>query len=176
MKKVLIILAILVGLFLLYKLTSYTEPSFEKVKLDKANSTVYNTTEQGFLDTIVYVGLDNLKIRDVIVIIKPLESGAQVEDGGTLKAHIIGYGKQYVIFTDALGRKESITVMSHELIHLQQYYTGRLLVKNKMITWQNNTLPLVDWINVSYNNRPWEQEAFQLQGPLRDSIITKLYQ
>lgn len=175
MKRLVLILAIIVGLFLLYKMVSYQETSFKKVTLDKAASTVYNTTDQGFLDTIVYTGLNHLNICDVIVIIKPLESGAQIDDGGTLKAHIIGRDKQYVIYIDQMGRKESLTVMSHELIHLNQYYTGRLLVKNKMITWQHNTLPLADWVNVSYNNRPWEQEAFQLQGALRDSIITELY-
>lgn len=176
MRRLILILAILVGGFLLYKLVSYKEPSFEKVDLYRGAVNVYNTTDQEFLDTIIYVGLEHLDINDVIVILKPLEKTEQIEDGGTLKAHIVGRDKQYIIYIDELGRKEAITVISHELIHLKQYYTGRLIVKNKMITWQHNSLPIEEWLLVSYNNRPWEQEAFQEQGKLRDHIVFELYQ
>lgn len=175
MKRILLILAILVGVFLLYKLVTYQEPGFEKVELDKGSSLVFNTTPQAFMDTIVYVGLTNLEITDVVVILKPLNINPQKDEDRTMKAHIIGAGKQYVIYVDELSRKESILILAHELIHLQQYESGRLIVKNKVITWQHNPLPLEDWMSVSYSNRPWEQEAFKLQGDLSEKISKELY-
>ena len=175
MKRLITLFVIVLVLFLLERLVFYKDPFFRKIKLDKNSSYVYNTTNQVFLDTIVYVGLEHLDIPDVIVIIKSLENHIVLDEGQTTKAYIVGQDKQFVIYTARLSRSEALTIIAHELIHLKQYYTRRLVVKDSIISWEKRKAPILEWYNLSYNNRPWEIEAFKLQGELSKYISSELY-
>lgn len=176
MKKiVLIALLSLVAVFVIYKVATYTEPVFKQVKLNTNNNQVYNSTGVNYMDSIVYVGLDQMHIDGVRVVIRPLIKPKSSEDM-TFKAHIVATDYNYIIFTGSYPRAEALTVLTHELIHLHQYHTGRLVVKDNKITWQGDTSDMDTWLSVSYSNRPWEQEAFKEQGELRDKVKKVLYQ
>lgn len=164
-KILLIILAILliVGLYLLNK---NSNKPYNKVVLSKENN-ITNLTNTVYLDTIVNVGLSKLKQSNVFVLILPLTQ-RQIDlfsENGELKAQIVGKDNNYIIFVSDLTRSESIAVISHELIHLTQYRSGRLLLTTKGVVWEDKLMG-----NLSYDKRPWEIEAFCSQKNLSNEI------
>lgn len=169
--KYFILPLLVVGLILLAIL--YKEAPYKQTILNKHASVVFNTTDKSYLDSVVYVGLDHLNITDVIMVIRPMsESKAKVDNDMMLKAHIVGDDRSYVMYVGDLNRSEAITVISHELIHLHQYYTNKLQVVNGLVIWQQEP---VDINEVSYKDRPWEVEAFQKQRELIDNVRLALY-
>jgi hypothetical protein len=175
-KYVGVIFLILLLIFGIYKLTTIKERTFKLVHLEKRNF-IQNKTDKPYLDSIIHVGMNELGIDGTFIIIKPLteEAKQQFSNELELKAHIKGLGKQYVIWVDDMDRDETITVFSHELIHLRQYYTGKLVVSNKLIKWDDQIIPVNELSTINYNSRPWEIEAFQEQKYLDIDIRKVLY-
>lgn len=171
-----IIFLILLIIFGIYKLATTKERTFKLVYIDKHNF-IQNKTDKPYLDSIVYVGMNELGIDGTYIIIKPLteETKKQFSSEIELKAHIKGLGKQYVIWIDDMGRDETITVLSHELIHLRQYYNGKLVVSDGLIKWNDQIIPVTELSTIDYNARPWEIEAFQEQKYLDIDIRKVLY-
>jgi hypothetical protein len=163
-KILLIILTILlvIGLYLL----NNSDKPYNKVILSKENH-ITNLTNIVYLDTIVSVGLSKLKQSNIFVVILPLTKRQidQFADSGELKAQIVGNDGNYIIFVSDLTRNESITAISHELIHLNQYQSGRLKIDSTGVIWEGN---LID--NLLYEERPWEIEAFSEQKNLSNKI------
>lgn len=174
-KNILIVCLSLVLLALIYFIATYKESGFKKVDLDIDGIKVYNTTDTQYLDSIVYVGLNELNIHGVVVVIRPLLKEVS-QDDRDIRAHIVAADSNYVIFTGKYSRQEAIKIICHELIHLQQYHSGRLIIKNGMVTWQGTTEELDSWMQVSYIARPWEAEAFQEQGKLSEKVSKVLYE
>ncbi len=65
--------------------------------------------------------------------------------------------------------REHLTVsltsaLCHESVHISQYVSGRLKLdpKTGVCTWMGRTYPA----DYDYRRRPWEAEAFRLQGKL----------
>jgi hypothetical protein len=171
-----IIFLILLLIFGIYKLTTLKEKTFKIVNFEKRNF-IQNKTDKSYLDTIIHIGMNELGIDGTYIIIKPLteETKKQFSNELELKAHIKGLGKQYVIWVDDMDREESILVFSHELIHLRQYYNGKLVVSNNLIKWNEQIIPVNELSNIDYNTRPWEIEAFQEQRYLENDIRKFLY-
>jgi hypothetical protein len=175
-KYVGVILLLLLIIFVIYKLSTQKERTFKIVQIEK-NNFIQNKTDKPYLDSIVHVGMNKLGINGTYIIIRPLteETKKQFSSQMELKAHIKGLGKQYVIWVDDMGRYETITVLSHELIHLRQYYNGKLVVSNEFIKWDNQVISVNELSNIDYNARPWEIEAFQEQRYLDIDIRKVLY-
>ena len=177
MKKILLISGVIVlGLLLIfgvYKLISYKEPIPNKVELNKLNA-VLNRTEMSYADTIVSIGLDALDIDSITVFIRPLNMASTKDAFGDimLKAYIIGKNNQYVIYTNKFSRKELIDVLSHELIHLSQYYHEEIVIVDKTVVWRGS---IFDHSRVEYENRPWERDAELKKFKVIDYINLKLY-
>lgn len=171
-----IILLILLIIFGIYKLSTTKERTFKLVYFEKHNF-IQNKTDKPYLDSIIHVGINELGINGTYIIIRPLteETKKQFSSEMNLKAHIKGLGKQYVIWIDDMGRDETITVLSHELIHLRQYYNGKLVVSNESIKWNDQIIPVNELSTIDYNARPWEIEAFQEQRYLNIDIRKVLY-
>jgi len=171
-----IILLILLIIFGIYKLATTKEKTFRLVNIEK-NNFIQNKTDKPYLDSIVHVGMNELGIRGTYIIIRPLTKEVKQQFSNELqfKAHIKGLGKQYVIWIDDMDRSETILVLSHELIHLRQYYNGKLVVSNDTIKWNNQIIPLTELSTIEYNARPWEIEAFQEQKYLDIDIRKVLY-
>ena len=182
-----IILLILIG-FILFKksfrdrlkfkinIGTYQEQPFKQFDIETTNM-VANRTEDNYLDSVVYVGLNELGMDSLAVTIRPItdEVKQQFDSEGTLKAHILGRDRQYIIFLDDMGRDESIKVLSHELIHLRQYVTKKLVLHKNEVVWDGEIISEYRVSELKYDDRPWEIEAFVEQRQLENKIRNILY-
>lgn len=160
-----IVLVILLAIITAIVLTS-KEKTFNVIELGKENA-VLNRTQKNYLDTIVSVGLTELGISGITVLIDPLEQ--EITSGEfEVQAHIIGTQNQFIIFTNEFSREKSIEVMTHELIHLQQYNTGRLVKTNGGVIWEGFYIQSIG--RIPYLARPWEMEAFVLGENLNRTL------
>lgn len=177
MKKnrwIIIILVLIIFVFVLYLILKKEEEKyFNKIEIENVN--IFNTTNVNYLDTIVYSGLKELNIKDVVIVIKELSENDKklLGEDIDLKAHIKGENNTYIIFIDnKLNRYDYIRIMSHELIHLKQYYHKELVLINNEPFWYNVKIFIEDY---SYENLPWEKDAFNNQNELKNKMVDILY-
>jgi len=154
----------------------YREQTFNKIDIQTTNM-VSNRTDRDYLDSIVYVGLNEMNLDSVAITIRQIspEVQAMFDSNSQLKAHIIGKGKQYIIFVDEMSRDEAIKVLSHELIHLKQYYTKKLILEKDKVIWDGRVVYQNEINETKYEQRPWEAEAFAGQRGLETKIREILY-
>ena len=173
--KNIIIIGIVVLLLsgLLYIILNQKERYFKRIKFDTEN-TILNATKMKYLDTVVYAGLKSLNIKNSIVSILPIKSNsdAYLGEGIEVKAYIVYDSSNYYIFVNEMNRDEAIKILSHELIHLNQYYTKILSINVTIVEWNKKTYIGND---IPYNDRPWEIDAFKYQDTLRNKINNQLY-
>lgn len=80
---------------------------------------------------------------------------------------------KYFIYLDT-GQRESkiITVITHEMIHIQQYETGRLIqISEYLVSFDAEKYYLLE---VPHEQRPWEIEANRLGRRLERTIRKQL--
>lgn len=178
MKKWILILigvVVIIGVIILL-MVNQKEKYFKQIKIE--NNNIFNTIkEKNYLDTIVYAGIKSLDIDSLIIIIRPLTSDdikkLSFDENLELKAHIQGMNDTYIIWINPNeSRSEYIEILSHELIHLKQYYTKELLIINNNIYWKNEKININDY---TYEKRPWEVEAFSNQKDLEKKMLQFLY-
>lgn len=164
-----IIVALLIGLIIYLISNQKQQTSFKSVTLSH-NNIITNKTSKSYLDTLVSTGLDVLGLRGEFVMIKTLDPSLKDALGTDtqLRACIIGERNQYVIYIDDLSRYESLTILSHELIHLEQYSSGRLIKMEDHFMMFDGEMYNVD--NVQYKDRPWEVEAFNKEKELKTKL------
>lgn len=161
-------------ILLLVIITTEKEKKFNQINIDTSNI-VFNFTKNRYIDTIIFVGLKELNINGINVLVQTLSTGTKekTKEFGELKAHIHELEGEYYIFIDDLSRDETLTVLSHELIHLSQYYTNDLiLIDSEKFIWKKDTFNLS---NLDYNERPFEIDAFKKQYELKKKIEKILY-
>lgn len=165
---------LLVG-FVLYKAITYKTPAFKAVEI-VYNNTVSNLTNKNYLDTIVHVGLNNLGVKGSVMTLRPLDPNTKsiLGESGELKAHIKYRNGMYDIFiSDNISKYEAVQIISHELVHLQQYEKGSLVIgKNNTPIWKGEVF---DMSKAEYERLPWEAEAFLEQGRVQRGIEAVLY-
>lgn len=138
---------------------------------------VMNKTTKDYLTPMINAGLYELKIDSVFVIVKPMSITIKnngLGDGGfELMGTIIGNRNQYMLYIGDLNRSESFTIVSHELIHLEQFHSGRLVKKDStnLVLWEGK---IYDVKQIPYLERPWEIEAFNKDKVLEKKIIKRL--
>jgi hypothetical protein len=71
-----------------------------------------------------------------------------------------------------MNRDESIEVLCHEVIHMEQYSSGDLVYDNNFIIWKGDKMELN---SKEYMDRPWEKDAFDRQSQLIKSVESVLY-
>ena len=154
----------------------YKEQTFNRINIETTNM-VANRTDRDYLDSIVYVGLNELNLDSVAITIRQISPDVQArfDSESQLKAHIIGKENQYIIFVDELSRDEAIKVLSHELIHLKQYYTKKLILEKDKVYWDGREIYQTEINETEYERRPWEAEAFAGQRGLETKIREILY-
>ena len=154
----------------------YKEQTFNRIDIETTNM-IANRTDRDYLDSIVYVGLNELNLDSVAITIRQISPDVQAmfDSESQLKAHIIGKGNQYIIFVDEMGRDEAIKVLSHELIHLKQYYTKKLILEKDKVYWDGEEIYQREINETEYQRRPWEAEAFAGQRGLENKIREILY-
>ena len=168
-----ILILLLIGLGI-YFLSNQKERTFKRVTLSH-NNIITNKTSKSYLDTLVSEGLDVLGLKGEFVMIKDMNPTLKGSLGSDteLRAFIIGENNQYVIYVDDLNREESLTILSHELIHLQQYSTGRLIRMEDHIMMFDGEAYNVD--EIKYKDRPWEIEAFKNETDLKIKVGELLF-
>ena len=178
MKKILMLLILIVLVVILYFFikNSNAESYFKPVKLSDSNEIV-NTTTSSYMDTVVSVGLDVLNVRNCEIVIKSMTDEMKgnflSQNGLSLEASIMGSNGLYDVYVNGISKQTAITVLSHELVHLKQYETGDLqLIGDGKVTWKGETINVLD---LNYEDRPWEREAFQTQTDVANKIKKILY-
>jgi hypothetical protein len=177
MKKILILLLVLLLLGGLIWLLSTRKPVvYQPVTLSETNG-ILNTTPYAYLDTVVDVGLAQLGVVGLNVLVQPMNDRIRTRfeeaEGAALEAYIAEWLDGYVICVNGdLGRNRAIDVMAHELWHLSQYQSKRLvLLGGSEVLWLGTRY---DVLTLPYAERPWEREAFREQGPLARAIRQQL--
>jgi predicted metallopeptidase len=178
MKKIItIVLSILLlGLIIFYLVKSNKEKYFESIELSD-NNTITNFSSHKYVDTVVSLGLDVLNIKDNYVTIRDVPEqiveSFKKQNDMDLGASIIGANDQYIIYINEMSRATSTKIISHELIHLEQYDSNRLrVIGNGVVIWEGKEMNVLD---IPYNDRPWEREAFKRQDELEKKLLEKLY-
>jgi hypothetical protein len=168
-----ILVIILIG-FLIYLISNQKEQTFKRVTLSH-NNIITNKTSKPYLDTLVSEGLDVLGLKGEYVMIKDMNPSLKGSLGPEteLRAFIIGERNQYIIYVDDLNREESLTILSHELIHLQQYSSGRLIrMEDHFIMFDGDAYNVNE---IPYKKRPWEIEAFNKETDLKIKVGELLF-
>lgn len=149
-----------------------TEKPFNQIELSN-NNEIENNTAITFIDTIASVGLDELGLKGIKLLIYPLTETAKDNFNGELKAHIRYFEGTYYLFIDEMSREKSITVVSHELIHITQYHTGVLdYLGAGSVLWQGD---LYSVEQLEYEGRPWEMDAYARESELSTKVSGILY-
>lgn len=174
MKKVTVIVLLIILLVTLIFLFTKKEKKFKQIELTNT-SQIFNSTKYAYYDTIVSIGLSQLGINGVTISIIPLSDKAKenfLSQGGDLNAHIRESQGDYFLFIEPTSKSQSITIISHELIHLQQYHTQKLYYEYGVVYWEGQPYSLDETI---YTQRPWEEEAFSKEKDLSQKISNILY-
>lgn len=177
MKKWIIILFIIliIGIITFF-IINQKEKYFNHIIIENTN--ILNTIKnKNYLDTIIYTGVKSLEIENLIIVVRPLTQenieNLSFDNKLELKAHIQGMDDTYIIWINPNeNRSTYIEILSHELIHLKQYYTKELLISDNNIYWKNQIININDY---TYENRPWEVEAFFKQKELEKKMLQILY-
>lgn len=167
---------LLLGLIFFLLNKQNKEQYFNPIELSENNGIV-NFSKHNYVDTVVSIGLDVLNIKNNYVTIRDVPEqiveNFKKQNDMDLGASIIGTNDQYIIYINELSRITSTKIISHELIHLEQYDSGRLrVISSGVVLWEGKEMNVLD---IPYNERPWEKEAFRRQDDLEKKILEKLY-
>ncbi len=168
-KVVLGIIVLLILLFLIFKLKK-KDKVFNKVVLSNF-TTIDNGVFPTYYDTVLSVAMNKMGVGGH-VIIGQLSDNAKSQFDGDLKAHIRYFNSKFYLFTGKMNRDESIEVLCHEVIHMEQYSSGDLVYDNNFIIWKGDKMELN---SKEYMDRPWEKDAFDRQSQLIKSVESVLY-
>lgn len=140
---------------------------FEQVILT-TNNTINNNSLPRYIDTILSVGLDVTGLVDITLVVNPMtESSKSSIPDYELRAHVREWDGVFYLFVGSINRNEAIKILSHELIHIHQYYSGELSFTDGKVYWEGDEYELN---NTEYGKRPWEQNAFDREIPLSNAI------
>lgn len=151
------IIAILVILLLAIRTQNRNDAPYQEIEFNETDF-VTDWTTMGYMDTLVQAGLISLKIDSVSVLVRPMVQSSTQDKNGTLEllAYIKGNRKQFSLYVLKMNRRDAIEVIAHELIHLDQYRTGRLVSFGDSVEWMGSRMRVLD---IPYEERGWEVEA-----------------
>jgi hypothetical protein len=149
------------------------EEYFNQIELPTTNTVVNSLGRLNYYDTILSVGMDGAGLNGVTVVINDMTDAARNQFNGELKAHIRLYNGIYYLFVGTFNRSEAIEVISHEIVHIQQYESRELIYENEKLEWQGEDYTFA--LEGEYERRPWEIEAFSKQSIIESLILNTLY-
>jgi hypothetical protein len=177
LKYFLLLISLIILLFaLLYKPTKFTLT--EEIK--KNNTIIVNSTKnKEYIENITYIGLNIFDIDSLTVNIFDIPTIIKLNNylnGYNVKGFIVKtFNNNYSIYIDYNETHDNLLlILSHELIHLEQYQNNRLelLFGGDIIRYNNNLYILND---INYSQRPWEVEAFDKEQDLKYKISLILH-
>ena len=169
----------MLGLIYMFIKNQSQEVYFKPEAFSNKNN-ILNVTEPKYLDTIVSVGLDVLGVESTFISISHLPENIKDQFGFAnpdtqLQAFILSDDSDlFRIYFDKIDKETAITVMSHELIHLKQYYDSKLKVDLKAQTaeFMGKSYNLQE---IPYAERPWEKDAYDNQNDVANKLKKRLY-
>ena len=174
-KNTILIILLIIAIIGIIYLVTRKEETFKTYSPLNRNAITNLVKSKTYLDTIVMVGLDKLGIGGYSVQIRPQQGTVKIDDEYSTEAFILGNENQSVIYTkESLGRGTAIKILAHELIHLEQYKSGKIKrVGTKGVEWDGELIE--DITTIPYNEREWEKEAFDrgrvLEKEIRNILI-----
>ena len=165
---------VIVVIALIFLIINSSERKFQTYEFTP-NNYILNTTKPLYLDTILHIGLNELNISDVSVLIEPMPDRYHIDTNWDLGAFVIGNEAQFIIFIKEYDRDTYINILSHEIIHIKQYNDGRLKHENGCVTWKEHEYTDAEVMDMPYDQREWEIEAFMEGRTLANKIREKLY-
>jgi len=142
---------------------------FKKIELSEDIS-INNLSSPSYYDTILKVGMSQFQMEGMMVNILPLSENAKSQFDGDLSAHLRYFDERFYLFIDSMEKSQAITVISHEIIHMDQYLKEDLVFDGENVFWLGRSYNLS---STTYDVRPWEREAFTRESDL-DQKIRKL--
>lgn len=168
--KIVSVAALLMIIVFIVSRLGVDEKPFNPVTLSQNNLIL---SQYKRCDTILSVGLDVVGINGITVNIMPLSDKTKSSFGGDLKAHIRYHEDVYYLFIDHnVSTSEMIRIISHEIVHIQQYQSRRLIYDSGILLWEGNQY---DLNLINYDSRPWENEAFIEETPIYNKVFEILY-
>lgn len=144
---------------------------FNQIELSN-NNTIVNNNFPKYYDTVLSVAMDQMGLSGYVVVLYDLTDNAKSQFDGELKAHIRYVNSNFYLFSEGFDRQESIDVLTHEVIHMQQYASGDLIYENDQVIWKNEQ---IDLESKEYERRPWENDAFEKGSQLSNTVKSILY-
>lgn len=70
-----------------------------------------------------------------------------------------------VVISSTMGRRKTLEILAHEMVHVKQYVTGQLMdyVYGSMVRWNGKKMLYDDNDVERYYDSPWEIEAYGRQ-------------
>jgi len=186
LKYILIIGFISISLLVIILLNKYQNDldnrPFKKIEFRK-EIRISNNTEYTKLDTILYVGLCDLYHINYIEVycyhlspeITKIISVEDYEIYAFVEPFNYDNLKYKLFITKGLKTHELIKVISHEIVHIKQYYFKELYKNNKYIVFNDHFFTPFDLKSIDYKNRPWEEEAYSEQKQNERNMKKYLY-
>lgn len=168
-KLFLILLGLLFILFcgFYYFTNDQKEEYFNEVVLSE-NNLIINNVLPKYIDTILSVGLDHAGLVGVTIVVNEMSGVAEnMIPDYELKAHVREWEGIFYLFIGSVNKQEAIRVLSHEIIHIHQYYSQELNYFDGKVYWKGDEYDLND---ISYDQRPWEEDAFDRERSLSNDV------
>ena len=167
-----IIIGVLLLLCIILMIINYKSPNrpFKTVEISGENY-IYNNVYPTYYDTVLGVAMNQMGLINNNVVIMKLTDNSKNQFDGELKAHIRYLDSIFYLFIIDLDRNDAIEVLSHEVIHMDQYLRGKL-VYDSTVNWMGQSFDLK---SMDYDIRPWEKDAFDRQGTLIKNVKDTLW-
>lgn len=94
-----------------------------------------------------------------------------------IKGRVVGWCNKFGHIDIDVRRKtfgDCLVTLSHELIHGEQYKTGRLVMDKGVSYWKGNAVDNKGTTYKAYRNQPWEKEAFKNQKSRMGNILAMM--
>ena len=159
----------LIGLIILflpkYQTIQYKIPS----TINITNTTTYNVDTMVFIAVNKVMGIDSLKVNI-------LYNDRYFKYNRDIKAVLYQNNpKDYNLFINrTVSNREIEVIIAHEMIHLKQYYDGILIQKSLTDSIVYNGIKFSP--TTSYNERPWERDAYTNQDIMLAKIKDLMYE
>lgn len=172
MRYLVIVFIAMLTVLLVFLLLRNQESYFKTVDLVGCEN-IENRGLPKYYDTILCVALSNENLSHHKVVVIELSSQNKLKFEGRLKANLRYVNGDFYLFIDVFDRNKAINVISHEVVHMLQYSSKKLVYNNNTgeLFWNGSKHSL----DVEYENRPWEIEAFENQGRIQKRIYSVLY-